>query len=285
MTEQAMKEGALPRHPLVPFIATIQEIRDETPDVKTYCVVFDDPEVQEKFTYMPGQFLEVSVLGVGESTFGVSYSPTRTDHLEFSVKRTGKNTSALHQLEAGEKIGVRGPYGNNFPVDEGIKGKDLLIIGGGIGMAPLRSLLLYVMDHKEDYGKITVINGARSKDDLVYKYEFEEWAEKCDVRLTIDREQEGWDGHVGFVPSYVTELAPSPRDCVAFTCGPPIMIKFVLQALRELGFKDDQIVTTLEMRMKCGMGKCGRCNIGHLYVCFDGPVFTMEQLAKLPAEY
>ncbi len=285
MTEQALETKPLPRHPLTPKIAVLQDVIRETPDVKTFKAVFEDPAVMEQFDYMPGQFMEVSVLGVGESPFGMAYTPTRKDHLEFSVKRMGKNTSALHELEPGDKIGIRGPYGNHFPVDEGVKGKDLLIIGGGIGMAPLRSLLLYLLDNRDDYGKIEVVYGSRSKDDLVYKYEFEEWAKQCEVYLTIDREQEGWDGHVGFVPAYVTELSPSPANRVAYTCGPPIMIKFVLQALRELGFQDNQIVTTLEMRMKCGMGKCGRCNLGEKYVCLDGPVFTMEQLAQLPAEY
>ena len=199
--------------------------------------------------------------------------------------RLGKVTRSLHELETGDTVGVRGPYGNGFPVDEW-KGKNILCIGGGIGQAPLRSLIQYVMDNRKDYGKLDVIYGARSTADLCYMDEFAgmEKRDDVDVHLSIDNEEEGWTRFVGFVPDNLKRLAPSPENTIAITCGPPIMIKFVIQALEKLGFTPDQIFTTLEMRMTCGIGKCGRCNIGNLYVCKDGPVFSWEILKDVKGE-
>ena len=196
-------------------------------------------------------------------------------------------TEALHAMEPGQEIGIRGPYGKPFPVDTEFKGKDLLFIAGGIGIAPLRSVINYVRAHREDYGHIDVLYGSRSADDLVdYQEMQQEWANEKDfsVYLTIDREQEGWDGHVGFVPSYLKEIGFKPTS-TAIICGPPIMIKFVLAGLVEMGFNKTQIYTTLELKMKCGVGKCGRCNIGSKYVCKDGPVFRFDEIDELPNEY
>ena len=195
--------------------------------------------------------------------------------------------SWLHQMDVGQQITIRGPYGNAFPVETELRGKDLLFIAGGIGLAPLRSVINYVLHYRENYGKVDIVYGSRSKEDLVDFDEIKnEWsnAENVNVYLTIDREQEGWDGHVGFVPTYVKELGFS-TDKTALVCGPPIMIKFVLGALSELGFDKTQVYTTMELRMKCGVGKCGRCNIGSKYVCKDGPVFRCDELEELPDEY
>ena len=184
-------------------------------------------------------------------------------------------------------ITVRGPYGRPFPVDDELAGKNLLFIAGGIGLAPLRSVINYVRDNRDKYGTVDIVYGSRSKEDLVeYKEIVEEWMKEKDfhVHLTIDREQEGWDGHVGFVPTYVKELNPD-LDKTVLMCGPPIMIKFTLQGLMELGFQKTQVYTTMELRMKCGIGKCGRCNIGSKYVCKDGPVFRFDELDALPDEY
>ena len=192
-----------------------------------------------------------------------------------------------HSLSVGDEIAIRGPYGNHFPVEDKLKGKDLLFIAGGIGLAPLRSVINYVFDNRDDYGKVDILYGSRSKDDLVALREIQEvWAKQKDtnVYLTIDREQEGWDGHVGFVPSYLKEIGFDTNK-TALICGPPIMIKFVLQGLTELGFSKEQVYTTLELRMKCGVGKCGRCNIGSKYVCKDGPVFRCDEVDELPDEY
>ena len=219
--------------------------------------------------------------------FSITSSPTNEEYMEFSIKKCGCLTDWLHQMDVGQQITIRGPYGNGFPVDTAFKGKDLLFIAGGIGLAPLRSVINYVRDKRADYGHVDIVYGSRSKDDLVdYKEIMEEWCntEGVDVHLTIDREQEGWDGHVGFVPNYVKELGFDVNK-TAIICGPPIMIKFTLAGLQEIGFDKTQVYTTMELRMKCGIGKCGRCNIGSKYVCKDGPVFRCDELDELPNEY
>ena len=270
---------------LVPQIGIITDIRQETPDVKTFRV--NAPEGGKLFEHMPGQCAMVCVPGVGEAMFSITSSPTNKEYQEFSIKKCGVLTDCLHSLEVGDQITVRGPYGNNFPVDTELKGKNLLFVAGGIGLAPLRSVINYVIDNRADYGTVDILYGSRSADDLVQLKEIQEvWCktEGVNVHLTIDREQEGWDGHVGFVPSYLKELEFS-NDKTVLVCGPPIMIKFVLQGLKEMGFGNEQIYTTFELRMKCGIGKCGRCNIGSKYVCKDGPVFRYDQVEELPNEY
>ena len=270
---------------LIPEVAVIDEIRIDTPDVRTFRVV--TPDGKKPFLHVPGQCAMLSVPGVGEALFSITSSPTDTDFLEFSIKKCGHVTGFLHSLEPGQYVTVRGPYGNGFPVDGAFLGKDLLFVAGGIGLAPLRSVIRYCRDRRADYGKIDVVYGSRSMQDLVdYREITEEWQKEdgFDVHLTIDREQPEWSGHVGFVPNYVKELAFRP-DKTAVLCGPPVMIKVTLGALQELGFPKDRIYTTLEMRMKCGIGRCGRCNLGDKYVCKDGPVFRLDQLEALPDEY
>ena len=270
---------------LVPHVGIITDITQETPDVKTFRV--NAPGGGKLFEHMPGQCAMVCVPGVGEGMFSITSSPTNKEYMEFSIKRCGLLTEYLHGLSVGDEITVRGPYGNNFPVDTELKGKNLLFIAVGIGLAPLRSVINYCIDNRQDYGTIDILYGSRSADDLVKLKEIKEkWmnTEGVNVYLTIDREQEGWDGHVGFVPAYLKEIDFS-TDKIGLICGPPIMIKFVLQGMKELGFTDDQVYTTLELRMKCGVGKCGRCNIGSKYVCKDGPVFRFDQIEEMPDEY
>ena len=270
---------------LVPMVGVITDIRQETPDVKTFRV--NAPEGGKLFEHKPGQCAMVSVPGVGEAMFSITSSPTNKEYQEFSIKKCGVLTDYLHDLQVGDEIMVRGPYGNNFPVDTELKGKNLLFVAGGIGLAPLRSVINYVLDNRDDYGTVDIVYGSRSADDLVQLKEIQEvWmkAKDTNVYLTIDRPQEGWDGHVGFVPSYLNELELT-TDKTVLVCGPPIMIKFVLGALTEMGFSKEQAYTTLELRMKCGVGKCGRCNIGSKYVCKDGPVFRCDEVDELPNEY
>ncbi len=270
---------------LIPRVAVVTDIRKDTPDVKTFRVVTVDGK--KPFVHIPGQCAMVSVPGVGEALFSITSSPTQTEYIEFSIKKCGCVTDWLHAMNVGQQITVRGPYGNGFPVEGDLRGKDLLFIAGGIGLAPLRSVINYVRDNRENYGKVQIVYGSRSKDDLVdYQEIINEWMTSAGVEvfLTIDREQEGWDGHVGFVPNYVKELSPD-LGMTVLMCGPPVMIKFTLAGLKELGFKEDQVYTTMELRMKCGVGKCGRCNIGSKYVCKDGPVFRFDQLSELPDEY
>lgn len=270
---------------LIPVVCEIVAVRQDTPDVKTFRVLTLDGK--KPFIHKPGQCAMLSMPGVGEALFSITSSPTNKDYVEFSIKKCGCVTEWLHAAEVGQQITVRGPYGNGFPVETEFKGQDMLFIAGGIGLAPVRSVINYVRDNRANYGKVDIVYGSRSKDDLVFFEEIiNEWKNDptVNVHLTIDREQEGWDGHVGFVPSYVKELGFEPNK-TAVLCGPPIMIKFTLQGLSELGFDNKQVYTTLELRMKCGIGKCGRCNVGSKYVCKDGPVFRMDQLDELPDEY
>lgn len=270
---------------LIPHLGVITDIRTDTPDVKTFRVL--TPDGQKPFEHMPGQCAMLSIPGVGEALFSITSSPTNKDYIEFSIKKCGCLTEWLHMMDVGQQITIRGPYGKPFPVETELKGKDLLFIAGGIGLAPLRSVINYVRANRENYGTVQIVYGARSKDDLVdYNEIINEWMEDdgVEVNLTIDREQEGWDGHVGFIPNYVKELAPDLKKTVLM-CGPPIMIKFTLAGLIELGFEKTQIYTTMELKMKCGIGKCGRCNIGSKYVCKDGPVFRFDELGELPDEY
>ncbi|MEW6188904.1 MAG: FAD/NAD(P)-binding protein [Actinomycetota bacterium] len=277
-------------NPYLPHLAKISKIIGETDanDVKTFGVVFVDEALRRDFTYKPGQFALLSVFGVGEAPISITSSPTQKDYLEFSIKRMGTVTTALHNATEGMIIGVRGPYGNSFPIED-MGGKNIIFIGGGIGLAPLRSLINFVLyeENRRKFEDIIIIYGARSPGDLVFKWELEKWGKRKDVDyfVTVDKGDGKWRGRVGFVPAVLMEVAPRPKNAVAVTCGPPIMIKFVVQNLQELGFKPEQIVTTLEMRMKCGIGKCGRCNIGSKYVCRDGPVFTYKELQEMPKEY
>ena len=271
---------------LIPMIGVETEIRRDTPDIKTFRV--EKPEGGKCFEHMPGQCAMLSIPGVGEAMFSITSSPTVKDYQEFSIKKCGCLTDWLHAMEVGQQIMIRGPYGKHFPVEDALKGKDLLFIAGGVGLAPLHSVINYVLDNRADYGKVDIVYGSRSKDDLLDIDEIQNsWMDpknNMDVHLTIDRPQEGWDGHVAFVPTYVEELGFDPNKTV-LVCGPPIMIKFVLQALTKLGFQKHQVYTTMELRMKCGLGKCGRCNIGDKYVCKDGPVFRFDELDELPSEY
>lgn len=278
-------KGNYRRDELVPLVGVITDIKEQTPDVKTFRV--ERPEGGKLFEHRPGQCAMVSVPGIGEAMFSITSSPTNEKYQEFSIKRCGSLTDYLHTLEAGDQLTVRGPYGNAFPVEGAIRGQDLLFIAGGIGLAPLRSVINYVLDKRENYGSVDILYGSRSKQDLVGLDEIREsWAhtEGVNVYLTIDRAQEEWDGHVGFVPAYLKELEFS-TDKTVLVCGPPVMIKFVLAALQEMGFQKSQVFTTLELRMKCGIGKCGRCNIGSKYVCKDGPVFRCDEIDELPDEY
>lgn len=274
--------GSCQGNPLLPVAGKIIKIVEETPDVKTFHITTENGK---PFTPMPGQLGMVSLMDVGEAMFSVtSQGP---DHLEFAIKRVGMLTDALHEAEVGQTVGVRGPYGNGFPIDL-FKGKDVVFIGGGIGLAPVRSMINYCIENRDDYGKLTIIYGARSPEDLCFKEDlFENWPKVRDteVHVTVDKGDENWKGNVGFVPPFLEEINPSPENAIALTCGPPIMIKFVLQSLAKMNFAPEQIVTTLEMRMKCGIGKCGRCNIGSKFVCLDGPVFTLAELNQMPNEY
>ncbi len=274
-----------------PYPVRIVEVTVESDahDTRLFKVAFLEDEHRSAWKHQPGQFAQLSVLGHGEAPISITSSPTQ-DYIEFCIKRCGEVTQAMHNLGQGDVFGIRGPYGNTFP-RRIMNGKNIVFVAGGIGLAPLRSLINFMLHpaNRADYGDITIVYGARSPGDLLFKNELKQWGERADVAYneTVDvaPDGSGYTGKVGFVPTLLQEVAPSGENAIALVCGPPIMIKFTLPILAEQGFGPESIVTTLEMRMKCGIGKCGRCNIGHKYVCVDGPVFTLEELNKMPAEF
>ncbi len=271
----------------LPHIAVVEKIIDETYDTKTFHLNFKEGKLRQEFTFEAGQFAFCSVFGIGEAPFAISSSPTRKDHLEIAVRQVGKLTRALHRLGVGAEVGFRGPYGSGFPLDS-LQGKNLVFVAGGIGLSPLRSLIWNVIDNRDKYDRVDIIYGARSPADLSFSYDLDAWEKDTTVSLvtTIDKSAKGWTGRVGLVPVVLEEVAPSSDNAVAVVCGPPIMIRFTFPVLEKLGFAPERMITTLEKRMKCGIGKCGRCNIGHLYVCRDGPVFTYAQIKNfISGEY
>ncbi len=282
-------------NPYIPMPMNVVKITTEvdTNDIKTFRLTFVNPEDEKKFQYLPGQFGELSIYGKGESPIGIASSPTDPGYVEFTVQRTGTLvggivTTALHDLEEGAQIGLRGPLGNSWPIDF-LAGKNVVVVGGGFAFTTLRSLINYMIhpDHRKRFGDITVVYGARTPGLLLYKEEMAAWQKRKDMvmHVTVDKGDASWKGREGFVPTVCKEVAPSSKNAVTVICGPPIMIKFTLPVFFDLGFSRENILTSLEMRMKCGIGKCGRCNVGSKYVCKDGPVFSLAQLDQLPRDY
>jgi NAD(P)H-flavin reductase len=276
-------------NPYLPELATVLETVTESPTIKSIRVRLDSEEARNSFRHQPGQVGQLSVFGTGEATFVINTPPSFRDYLQFSVMRAGEVTSAIHKLHPGDKVGVRAPLGNWFPYEEW-KGKNVFFVGGGIGMAPIRTIMLHLLEHAADYGQISLLYGARSPGDMAFQADLPGWLAHGSLQttLTIDvppaDPSAQWPHKIGLLPNVLRELAPSPENTVAALCGPPVMIKFTLAAFRELGFQDENIFTTLERRMKCGIGICGRCNLGGRYICLDGPVFTQAQLNRLPPE-
>ena len=264
-----------------PHLVPVVRIEDETFDTRTFFLAADGIAWRED--YRPGQFVELSVFGAGEAPFCLAQSPTRSAFIEVTVRRVGEVTNRLHTYQPGDVVGLRGPFGNCFPFERA-KGKNLIFVGGGIGLPPLRSLINYVLDRRSDYGDVYVLYGARTPADRVYKKELAAWAQSDRLTFleTVDRGDGSWTGPVGVVTELLKGMTVDAASTIAFTCGPPIMLRFVVRALTDLGFPGRNIVTTLERYMKCGVGKCGHCCIGHHYVCVDGPVYNYEQIRHLP---
>ena len=269
-------------NPMTPHLATISGIRDLATGIKLFQVQLDDPEVSAGFDYQPGQFAEISAFGVGESPFGITSTRGRGETVEFAVNRIGTVTQALHRMDAGDQIGVRGPLGNGFPMEQ-FKGRDVVILGGGIGGAPLRPVIQTILDNRADYGKLSIFWAARGPDLLVFTDEYDEWRAQPDteLHLTVDHATPDWPHKEGLITSLVESVGPSSKNAVSITCGPPIMIRFAMLSLQKLGFQSDQNWVTLEAKMKCGIGKCGRCNLGGKFICTDGPVFCFAEVEQL----
>ena len=250
-------------------------------DIKTYRLQL---EGGHKMSFLPGQFVELSIPGIGEAPFGFASSPFDNETFQLTIKRTGVLTEAIHALGANDYLWVRGPFGNTFPIER-LRGRDILFIAGGLGLAPLRPLISYVFDKGPDFGNINLLIAARTSGDFLYKDDYEKWRQDANLTLTVDREEPNWTGMVGFPHNLVGGLPIDKTKTIAVLCGPPIMIKATARQLQALGIASENILTTLEMRMTCGIGKCGKCNIGHQYVCVDGPVFSLAQLEAMPDEY
>ena len=275
------------RSTFAPHLMRVADVRGETPDVRTLRLDFVDPGIASSLEWRAGQFGHVSVFGAGESVLTIANPPSRGGHVECTFRDIGKVTGSLGSLSVGQVVGFRGPYGNCFPLSEW-RGRDLAFVGGGIGMAAVAAPLRFVLDNRADFGDVLVLNGARTVADLVYKAEMREWERIEGVRVvrTVDPggEAPGWDGEVGLIPDVFERLRPEPDGRIVVVCGPPIMLRFMLVALDRLGFPPEHVVTTLENKMKCGVGLCGRCNVGRFFVCLDGPVITAAKLRSLPAD-
>ena len=278
------------KNPYLPIPMVVKRTQIETADrmLRTLELGFLKDEDEKAFRFVPGQFCELSLFGKGEAPFGIASSPTEKGSLKFTINKAGTVTTALHQITEGQEMGIRGPLGNSYPI-ELFQGKNVLVIGGGFAFTTLRSLIIYLLqpENRSKVKDITVIYGARNPGLLLYKEELADWQKRSDMKLvvTVDAGDKDWKGKVGLVPNVLEEVGPASENTYAVICGPPIMIKFTFPKLMTLKFPNERIYTSLEKRMKCGIGKCGRCNIGHLYVCKDGPVFSYEQLGKLPKDY
>jgi len=263
----------------VSIMRTLPQIKDH----RLFQLKLEDGTTWDSFGHQPGQFIEVSIFGKGEAPISISSPSTRLGTLEICVRRTGRVTDALFEMGKGSTFHIRGPYGRGFPVEQ-LKGKKLLLIAGGLGLAPLRSLLLYALDKRSDFGDIILMYGTNNPDNVLFKYELLSFYDRDDIKYlySVDRDDEGiWKQYVGVVTGLFDRATLSPENTYAVMCGPPIMYRFVLQKLLSLGFPKDHIFMSLERMMKCGVGKCGHCAIGDRYCCIDGPVFPYGEIETI----
>jgi NAD(P)H-flavin reductase len=268
----------------LPHQARIIRVVAENAQIKTFELAFTDSARNQAFSYRPGQFMMVSIPHHGEAPISIASTPTRPGSLELSVRQAGHLTTAMHAMAVGDLVGLRGPYGRPFPV-EACLGRDLVFVAGGIGLAPLRSLINFALDNRRDFGAITLLYGSRSPQDIAFSEDIRVWRDEAGVEclLTVDLADPGWQGAVGLVTTLLDQIHPDSARATGICCGPSVMIRAVLAELVRLGFSDDQCLTTLERHMKCGVGVCRHCHLDSTLVCVDGPVFTLAQLRRMGA--
>jgi sulfite reductase subunit B len=261
-------------NPYMPQMAKITKIREQTSDTKAFEFQFVDPKVRETFTYEPGQFVELSVFGIGEAPFGISSTPTRKGFIELGIRNVGNLTNFIHQMKVGDTVGMRGPYGKGFPI-ETMKGKDVVIVAGGTGMFPTRSLINYIVDKRKDFGHVKILCGFRSPQELLFKDEFDTWKNmpNTEFLLSVDKGDETWKGNVGVITTLFPKTTISPES-YPIIVGPPVMYRFVVKELLARNIQKHRIYVSLERKMQCGIGKCSHCVIGYKYTCIHGPVFN-----------
>jgi NAD(P)H-flavin reductase len=268
------------RNMMRPSLAEIINVQDMAPEIKLFQV---GPLDGNPFYHsQPGQFAFVSAFGVGEAPFGIANTPSNGNTIEFAIQRLGGVTTELHEMASGDIVGLRGPLGNWFPMDQFI-GRDLIVLGGGIGGAPLRPVIQTVLRNRSDYGHLTILWAARNPSLLLFREEYHSWKNtpNTELHLTVDEGNQEWQGNIGLITELLKKISPRSNNAIAITCGPPIMIYHVDKLLRDFGFSPQQHYVTLEARMHCGIGKCGRCNLGETLICVDGPVFSMEEVDQM----
>jgi len=266
------------QNPMLPHTAIIQSIQREASDVTTYALTFADPQLRDDYRFLPGQFNMVSLPGIGEAAISMSSDAEAPNTFQHTIRRAGNVTQAIFRLRAGDPLGVRGPFGSAWPMERAT-GKDLIIVSGGIGLAPLRPAIYHAINHRQEYGQITVLNGARTPADLLYPDEYDSWREHAvDVIVTVDHADEAWRGQVGVVPMLFYKLRPNPRNTVVLTCGPEIMMRFVVYEALARRIPKERIFVSLERNMKCAIGFCGHCQYGPLFLCKEGPVLSYDRV-------
>ncbi|MBM3704931.1 MAG: oxidoreductase [Actinobacteria bacterium] len=278
-----IREKITPDSIYAPEVATITEIRSLTSTEKQFIVKIDDPQKREAFNFLPGQFVELTVFGVGEAPFSIPSSPNNRDFFELCIRNAGSVSGALHQMKEGSKVGIRGPFGNGYFPFEKMKNNNIVIIAGGLGMAPVRSLLLYILESRSSYKGLTLIYGCVEPGSILYRDEIEKLKNTgdIDVKLTVDRADREWSGNVGVCTKLIPELKYPPEDTCIVVCGPPVMYRFVIIELEGKKYDPEKIFLSLERRMECGVGKCNHCHIGDKLSCVDGPVFSLWDIKNL----
>lgn len=279
---QSEAARSITANPYKPWPARITSIVDLTDKEKLFELRIIDPDVRESFTFDSGQFVELSIFGVGEAPISISSAPSKQGFVELCVRRAGDVTGVLHQMHCGDVVGIRGPFGRGFPYED-MRGHDVLLVAGGLGIAPLKSLINHIHDERNEFGKVTILYGARNPGEILFRYQFDMWKHRddFDLVLTVDEPDPTWGDEVGLVTRLFDRVDVDPRNTFGAICGPPAMYRHVIAEMRKKGMDADKIYVSFERRMKCGIGKCGHCGVGHQYACIDGPVFNYWEAMNL----